>query len=118
MDKDDRLNSLCQVFEKLPAAGFLLKKAKCEFVKTSLQYLGHIIDGKGLHPTDKKLAAVRDTPKATNVTSLKSFLGLIIFYSRFLKNHSTVLAPLNNLLKKYVPWKWTKTEEEAFVKAK
>ncbi|XP_068726559.1 uncharacterized protein [Montipora capricornis] len=41
-----------------------------------------------------------------------------MFYSRFLKNHSTDLAPLNNLLKKDIPWRWTKTEEEAFVKAK
>ena len=41
-----------------------------------------------------------------------------MFYSRFLKNHSTDLAPLNNLLKKDIQWRWTKTEEEAFVKAK
>ena len=118
VDKDDHLNSLSQVFEKLSAVGFQLKKAKCEFEKTSVQYLGHIIDGEGLHPTDEKLAAVRDAPRPTDITSLKSFLGLIMFYSRFLKNHSTVLAPLNNLLKKDVPWRWTKIEEEAFVKAK
>ena len=89
VNKDDHLNSLSQVFEKLSAAGFQLKKAKWEFEKTSVQYLGHIIDGEGLHPTDEKLAAVRDAPRPTNVTSLKSFLGLIMFYSRFLKNHST-----------------------------
>ena len=89
VDKDDQLNSLSQVFEKLSAAMFQVKKAKCEFEKKLVQYLGHIIDGEGLHPTDEKLAAVRDVPRPTDVTSLKSFLGLIVFYSRFIKNHST-----------------------------
>ena len=41
-----------------------------------------------------------------------------MFYSRFLQNHSTVLAPLNNLLRKNVKWRWTKEEDDAFVKAK
>ena len=48
----------------------------------------------------------------------KSFLGLMMFYSRFMPHHSTVLAPLNNLLKKNVPWKWTKSEDAAFTAAK
>ena len=118
VDSNSHINNLSQVFDRLSSAGFQLKKSKCEFEKSSVQYLGHIIDGEGLHPTEDKLKAVRDAPSPTNVTSLKSFLGLIMFYSRFLKNHSTVLAPLNNLLKKNVHWKWTRTEEEAFVNAK
>ena len=82
VDNDDHLNSLSQVFEKLSAAGSRLKKAKCELEKTSVQYLGHVIDGEGVHPTDEKLAAVCDASKPTNVTSLKSFLELVMFYSR------------------------------------
>ena len=41
-----------------------------------------------------------------------------MFYSRFMPHHSTVLAPLNNLFKKNVPWKWTKSEDATFTAAK
>ena len=41
-----------------------------------------------------------------------------MFYSRFMPHHSTILAPLHNLLKKDIPWKWSKVEEDAFVGAK
>ena len=81
-------------------------------------YIGHKIDGEGLHPTEDKLAAIRDAPRPKDVTALKSFLGLIMFYSRFMPHHSTVLAPLHNLLKKDTPWRWSKVEDDAFVAAK
>ena len=77
-----------------------------------------MIDGNGLHPTEEKLRAVKDALRPKDVTALKSFLGLLMFYSSFLTNHSTVLAPLNRLLKKDVEWRRTKTEKQAFVNAK
>jgi len=81
-------------------------------------YIGHKIDGEGLHLTEDKLAAIRDAPRPKDVTALKSFLGLIMFYSRFMPPHSTVLAPLHNLLKKDTPWRWSRVEEDVFVAAK
>ena len=59
-----------------------------------------------------------DAPPPKDAVALKRFLGLIMFYSRFMPHHSAVLAPLNSLLEKNVPWKWTKTEDNAFVAAK
>ena len=59
-----------------------------------------MIDGEGLHPTQDKLKAIQDALRPKDVTALKSFLGLIMFYSRFMPHHSTVLAPLHQLLKK------------------
>ena len=81
-------------------------------------YLGHKNDGEGLHPTENKLAAIRDAPRPKDVTALKSFLGLIMFYSRFMPHKYTILAPLRNLLKMDTPWKWSKVEEDAFVAVK
>ena len=80
--------------------------------------IGHVIDGNGLHPTEEKLKAVKDAPSPKDIAALKPLLGLLMFYSRFLPSHSTVLAPLNRLLKKDVEWRWTKTEEQEFVNAK
>ena len=98
-DHQDHLNTLAQVFERLLQYGFKLNKVKCKFLESSVVYLGHLIDSAVLHPTIDKLAAVRDAPLRKDAVALKSFLGLIMFYSRFMPHHSTVLAPLNNLLK-------------------
>ena len=81
-------------------------------------YLGHKIDRESLHPTEDKLSAIRDAPRPKDVPALKSFVGLIMFYSRFMPHHSTILALQHNLLKKDTTWKWSKVEEDAFVAAK
>ena len=117
-DYQDHLNTFSQVLERLLKYGFTLNKAKCKFLQSSVVYLGHLIDSAGLHPTMDKLAAVRDAPPPKDAVDLKSFLGLIMFCSRFMPHHSTVLAPLNGLLKKNLPWIWTKAEVNAFMAAK
>ena len=88
-DEEDHLHTLSLVLERLLNAGFRLNKAKCKFFQSSVVYLGHVIDGEGLHPTQDKLKAIQDAPRPKDVTALKSFLGLIMFYSRFMPHHST-----------------------------
>jgi hypothetical protein len=118
VDKEDHLRNLSLVFERLLAAGFRLNQGKCTFEQSSVTYLAHVINAEGLHPTADKLQAISDAPHPEDVTQLKSFLGLIMFYARFLPFHAKVLAPLNNLQKKDVAWRWTKVENDAFVAAK
>jgi hypothetical protein len=117
-DTKDHLRTLSLVFGRLQNAGFKLNKSKCQFEKSSVTYLAHRIDADGLHPTDSKLRAIANAPTPENVTQLKSFLGLLMFYSRFLPHHSSVLAPLNELLRRDVPWRWSKKEDQAFNSAK
>ena len=57
-------------------------------------YLGHIVDAQGLHPDPDKVRAVEEAPQPCYVSELKSFLGLLIYYSKFLPDLATVLAPL------------------------
>lgn len=116
--KEDHLQNLATVFERLLSAGFTLNKSKCKFEQNSVTYLGHMIDSEGLHPTKEKLEAVQNAPTPKDVSEVKSFLGLMMFYSRFLPNHSTVLAPLNALLKKDQKWKWGTAQATAFEEAK
>ena len=99
-DEEDHLHTLSLVLERLLNARFRLNKAKCKFLQSSVVYLGHVIDGEGLHTTQDKLKAIWDAPRPKDVTALKSFLGHIMFYSRFMAHHSTVLAPLHQLLQK------------------
>jgi hypothetical protein len=50
----------------------------------SVQYLGHIIDAEGLHPITDKIEAVQQAPPPRNVSELKSYLGLLAYYGKFI----------------------------------
>ena len=82
------------------------------------QYLGHRIDSKGLHTLESKVTAVVDAPHPRDVQELRSFLGLVHYYGKFLQNLSTLLHPLNQLLKQGSKWHWSKECDKAFTKAK
>eukprot|EP00731_Ephydatia_muelleri_P014717 Em0008g437a len=91
---DEHLANLDSVLCKLEGAGLRLNRAKCAFMLPSVEYLGHRIDREGLHPTEEKVIAIHNAPVPTSVTVLKSFLGLLNYYSKFLPNVSSTLAPL------------------------
>ena len=99
-DHDDHLHNLAKVLDRLEKAGLTLKKSKCVFAVPSIEYLGHVIDAQGLYPSPSKTEAIRNAPIPTSVTELKSFLGLLNYYHKFLPNLSTTLAPLYQLLRK------------------
>ena len=71
-----------------------------------------------MHPLAEKVEAVKAVPVPKNVTELKSYLGLLSYYGKFLPNLSTTLAPLYELLKSTVKWRWRDQENNAFQKSK
>ena len=95
-----------------------MQKEKCEFFKDSLEYLGHVIDAQGLHKANEKVKAIVEAPAPTDVSQLRSFLGLINYYSRFIPNLSSILSPLNALLCKGKQWQWTSECAASFKEAK
>ena len=90
-----------------------VEKGKCKFLIPSVDYLGYVIDAQGLRPHPDKVSAIQQAPKPLNVTRLKSYLGLLSYYGKFLSNLSTLLNPLYKLLGKDVPWKWSSPQEQA-----
>ena len=80
--------------------------------------LGHVISSAGLWPSEAKAATITRAPAPTNESELKSFLGLVNYYAKFLPNLATVLAPLYHLLRKDVKWKWKSEQEAAFEEVK
>lgn len=101
------LQSLEEVLKRLMTAGLRVKKNKCKFMVSSVAYLGHVIDAQGLHPLPDKVEAILQAPSPRNVMELKSYLGLLTYYGKFLPDLSTCLAPLYRLLSKDVRWKWS-----------
>ena len=115
---EEHLKNLDEVLSRLKNAGMRLKKSKCAFLLLQVEYLGHQISEKGLQPTAQKLKAIVEAPAPNNVSQLKSFLGMINYYSKFLPNLSTQLAPLYSLLQKNQTWNWGKDQQQAFDEAK
>ena len=115
---EEHIQILIQVLERLKAAGLRLNKIKCFFLRPSLEHLGHVIDKDGLHPTEEKTRAIKEAPTPKNVTELRSFLGLLNYYGKFLPNLSTQLHSLHKLLNKDQPWQWGESQEQAFHQAK
>ena len=103
------------VLQRLEEANLRLNFGKCFFLRPKLEYLGHVIDAQGIRPTEEKTQAIRD---ATNVTELRSFLGILNYYGKFLPNLSTKLYPLHTLLGKKTKWVWDKPQQDAFQMAK
>ena len=95
--ESDHLKSLEEVLKRLAKAGLRAKKNKCKFMAPSVTYLGHVIGAKGLHPLPDKVQAIQQAPTPKNVTELKSYLGLLTYYGKFLPNLSSRLAPLYEL---------------------
>ncbi|GBG89728.1 hypothetical protein CBR_g49580 [Chara braunii] len=109
---------LRQVLEKLREANFKINAKKCEWAKTQVLYLGHVLDGDGIKPEDSKIAAIRDWPTPRTLTELRSFLGLANNCRKFVRNFSTIAAPLRQLLKKEAIWQWDKDCTSALKKLK
>ncbi|XP_041435047.1 uncharacterized protein K02A2.6-like [Xenopus laevis] len=115
---EEHLALLDKVLSKLKASGVRVKLSKCHFLQESVEYLGYRIDAQGLHPTETKLTAIVNAPSPSNVSELRSFLGLLNYYGRFLPNLSTLLQPLHELLQKDTKWVWSAQCEKAFQDAK
>jgi hypothetical protein len=81
-------------------------------------YLGHKITKEGLQPTDGKVRAVKEFPTPTNVSKLRSFLGMLSQYRKFLPNMAATLAPLYALLQKNSNWEWGSKQKRTFQAAK
>ena len=77
-----------------------------------------LISANRLEPQQDKLAAVRDLPSPTDLSSLRAALGLFSYYRKFVPHFSTIAFPLNSLMKKDRPWEWGEHQEEAFVELK
>ena len=118
----EHIQRLRRVFQKLWEAGLKLKPSKCEFFRTRISYLGHVVSKDGVETDPKKIEAIKNWPTPESVTDVRSFLGFTNHYHRFIKRYEQIARPLYKLIsgknaqlkKKTV--KWNSDHEYAFQK--
>ena len=89
---DERVKA---VLGRLPQLELILKQEKCAF-NQNVEYLDYVLNERGLRPTATKTQAIRDAPEPRSSTKLKSYLGLLNFYSKFIPDISSSLQPLTH----------------------
>ena len=110
----EHLDRLRALFTRLRQAGLKHKREKCQFCRESLTYLGHVIDANGTRPDPETLRAIVDCPVPKDASQLRSFLGMVNYYGKFVPNLSTAAGSLYNLTKKDVKFCWTQAHQMAF----
>jgi hypothetical protein len=88
------------------------------FYQSRIHYLGHVISGKGIAVDPAKVEAIMEWPAPTNVTEVRSFMGLAGYYRRFVEGFSKIANPIMELQKRNKKFVWTEKCEEAFRRVK
>lgn len=118
---EKHLEILEKIFERLRDANLTVNLDKCQFCRSSLKFLGYVVDQQGLRTDPEKVSAIVNYPVPTTSTQIRRFLGMVSYYRRFLKNFSTLSSSISDLLrerKKNQPITWTPEANEAFANIK
>ena len=105
---------LGEVFEHLRSAGLKVKPSKCQLLRKSVNYLGHVVSREGVETDPQKTESVANWPAPSNAKELQQFLGLASYYRRFVKNFAHIAAPLHRLTEKGKIWSWSAECDLAF----
>ena len=113
----EHVDNLRALLQRLQEKGLRCKLEKCYFAQPSVEYLGHTLSRQGVSKGPKVDAIVK-MPPPTDVSGLRSFLGAVQFYGKFIPNLSTMTEPLTRLTRKETPWKWEAEQQAAFQRLK
>ena len=102
------------VFSCLQEAGLKMKHFKCDFFKSEIHYLGHLISPEGISPLPNKLDCIKHMPALKDVKEIKQFLGLTGYYRKFVPRFADISRPLTTLMKKDRKFKWTPACQKSF----
>ncbi len=94
--------------------GLKLNNQKCELRKTTIKFLGHSISKDGVKPDEEKIAAIRDMKPPTNVSELRTVLGMINYLGKFIPQLYHQTTPMDRLLGKDAAWNWGPKQQQSF----
>lgn len=97
--REEHLEHLNEILDILKQHRFRLSPNKCSFAKNQMDYLGHLVDSKGIKPLDEKIRAILEIPLPQHPTlkQANEFIGGLGFYRKFIKNFARIAAPLHQV---------------------
>ena len=117
---EEHVQHVGKVLGWLEEANLRLKPQKCNFARTCIEYLRHTLASDGVKPNSNKIKAVLEYPRPTSAKKIKSFIGLVNYYRRHLKNLAAIARPLTALTRKdkttgkFFMFSWSEECETAF----
>ena len=112
--EEEHLLHLEEIFHWLRGAGLKMKQSKCDFFKSQIRYLGHLISENGISPLPDKLDSIKNMPALKCVKVIKQFLGLTGYYRKFVPRFADISRPLTRLRRKETPFNWTPQCQKLF----
>ena len=113
-DVNEHKEHVRQVLTLLRDNKLYAKESKCELFKDRVEFLGHLVDAMGIHMMTDKVDAVTAWPVLTSVADVRSFLGTVGYYRKFVRMFSEVASPLTELLQKDKPFVWGERQQKSF----
>ncbi|CAJ2662268.1 unnamed protein product [Trifolium pratense] len=112
-NQNEHVKHLKEILQVLKTHKLFANKKKCSFGQDEIEYLGHLISGRGVSADPKKIEDMLKWPIPKELKSLRGFLGLTGYYRKFVKSYSKIAWPLTQLLKKD-NFKWNEEAQLAF----
>ncbi|KAI3730615.1 hypothetical protein L1987_61787 [Smallanthus sonchifolius] len=113
-NKEEHAEHLKLIMELLKAEKLYAKFSKCDFWIREVQFLGHVVNEKGIHVDPSKIEAIKNWEAPKTPTEVRQFLGLAGYYRRFIENFSKIAQPLTTLTHKDKKYEWNDKAETAF----
>ena len=112
--KADHLIHVRMVLETLRHHRLYAKASKCQFGRSSVAFLGHVISARGVAMDPRKLSAISTWARPTSCSDVRRFIGLANYYRRFVRRFSALASPLTSLCSPQASFRWTATEQQSF----
>jgi hypothetical protein len=113
-DANLHLSHLEKMFSVIRKYNFKLRPDKCQFFQTEIELLGHIVSASGIKPAPKLLDKIALSKVPENKTDIKSFIHLCGFFQQHVQNFADIAAPLTEMLKRNIKFKWDTIQQEAW----
>ncbi|KAK3105335.1 hypothetical protein FSP39_022873 [Pinctada imbricata] len=113
---ESHLSDLKELFDRFRHAGLKLNPFKCKFAQTECIYLGHLVTKDGLSPPPDRIDAIKNYPIPSSAKQLRSFLGLMGWFRKYIPDFASIADPLYFLLKKGVQFRWSDEHQTSFDK--
>ena len=115
---EQHLEHLTMVFDRLKAADLKVNGTKTHLFQHRVSFLGHVVSEAGIEPDPEKIEAVRTWPRPSNLTELRSFVGLASYYRDHIRSFASIARPLHILTRKGARFEWAEEQEMAFSQLK